>query len=147
MIQCSSFTFYIPICNRFYRHYPLWQIKCTLDHLRASKDQNTSTASYNSQSKNLGLFSCFLFVLVQIYHFHRLYLFAYITVELFSLLIDVCLLNASQCLPLQETWVQFLGQEDPLKQEMATHSSIPTWAIPWTAEPGESMGLQRVRYD
>ena len=35
----------------------------------------------------------------------------------------------------QETWVQFLGQEDPLEEEMATHSSILTWRIPWTEEP------------
>ena len=45
---------------------------------------------------------------------------------------------------LQETWVQSLGQEDPLEKEMATHSSILTWKILWTEEPGElqSMGSQ-----
>ena len=37
---------------------------------------------------------------------------------------------------MQETWVQFLGQEDPLEKEMATHSSILTWRIPWTEELG-----------
>ena len=37
---------------------------------------------------------------------------------------------------MQETWVQFLGQEDPLEKEMATHSSILAWRIPWTEEPG-----------
>ena len=44
----------------------------------------------------------------------------------------------------QETWVQFLGQEDPLEKGMATHSSILTWRIPWTEEPGrpQSMGPQ-----
>ena len=44
----------------------------------------------------------------------------------------------------QETWVQFLDQEDPLEKEMATHSSILAWRIPWTEEPGrlQSMGLQ-----
>ena len=42
-----------------------------------------------------------------------------------------------KCLPtMQETWVQSLGQEDPLKKEMATHSSILAWKIPWTEEPG-----------
>ena len=48
-----------------------------------------------------------------------------------------------------ETWVRSLGQEDPLEKEMATHSSILAWKIPWTEEPGrlQSMGLQRVRYD
>ena len=36
---------------------------------------------------------------------------------------------------MQETWVQFLGQEDPLEKEMATHFSILAWKIPWTKEP------------
>ena len=40
----------------------------------------------------------------------------------------------------QETWVQFLGQEDPLEKEMATHSSILAWGIPWTEEPGRLQG-------
>ena len=40
---------------------------------------------------------------------------------------------------MQETWVRFLGQEDPLEKEMTTHSSILAWRIPWTEEPG---GLQ-----
>ena len=49
----------------------------------------------------------------------------------------------------QETQVQFLGQEDPLEKEMATHSSILAWEIPWTGVPGWqwSMGLQRVEPD
>ena len=38
------------------------------------------------------------------------------------------------------------GQEDPLEEEMATHSSILAWKIPWTEEPG-AMGSQRVRHD
>ena len=40
---------------------------------------------------------------------------------------------------MQETWVQSLGQEDPPEKEMATHSSIIAWRIPWVEEPG---GLQ-----
>ena len=50
---------------------------------------------------------------------------------------------------MRETWVQSLGQEDSLEKEMATHSSILAWKIPWTEEPGglQSMGLQRVRHD
>ena len=49
----------------------------------------------------------------------------------------------------QEMWVQSLCWEDPLEKEMATHSSILAWEIPWTGEPGglPSMGLQRVRHD
>ena len=47
----------------------------------------------------------------------------------------------------RETQVQSLGREDPLEKEMATHSSILAWKIPWTEEPGklQSMGLQRVK--
>ena len=46
----------------------------------------------------------------------------------------------------QETWVRALSQEDPLEEEMATHSSILAWKIPWTEEPGrlQSIGSQRV---
>ena len=46
---------------------------------------------------------------------------------------------------MQETWVQLLGQEDPLEKEMATHSSILAWRIPRTEEPGrlQSMGSQK----
>ena len=48
-----------------------------------------------------------------------------------------------------ETWVQNLGREDPLEREMATHSSIRAWRIPWTDDPHglQSKGLQRVRHD
>ena len=50
---------------------------------------------------------------------------------------------------MQETWVQSLGWEDPLEKEMATHSRILAWKIPWTEEPGglQSMGSQRVKHD
>ena len=46
---------------------------------------------------------------------------------------------------MQETCVRFLGQEDPLEEEMATHSSTLAWKIPWMEEPGrlQSMGSQR----
>ena len=45
---------------------------------------------------------------------------------------------------MRETWVQFLGWEDPLEMEKVTHSSILAWRIPWTVE---SMRLQRVRHN
>ena len=47
---------------------------------------------------------------------------------------------------LWETWVQSMSWEDPLEKELATHSSILAWRIPWTEEPGglQSMGLKRV---
>ena len=46
---------------------------------------------------------------------------------------------------MQETWVQYLSQEDPLEKEIATHSSILAWWIPWTEEPGQlqSIGSQK----
>ena len=50
---------------------------------------------------------------------------------------------------MQSLRVRSLGWEDPLEEEMATHSSILAWRIPWTEKPGglQSVGLQRVRYD
>ena len=49
----------------------------------------------------------------------------------------------------QDTRVPSLGREDPLEEEMANHSSILAWKIPWTEKPGrlQSMGLQKVRCD
>ena len=55
-----------------------------------------------------------------------------------------------KCLPAtRETGVQSLGRKDPLEEEMATHSSIPAWEIPWTEEPGglQYMGSQRVGHE
>ena len=51
---------------------------------------------------------------------------------------------------MQETWLQSLGWEDPLEEEMATHASILAWETPWTEEPGQLNkvhGSQRVRDD
>ena len=57
--------------------------------------------------------------------------------------------NVKNLLIMQQTWVPSLGQEDPLEKEMATHSSILAWKIPWTEEPGklQSMGSQKVGHD
>ena len=55
-----------------------------------------------------------------------------------------------KCLPtMWQTQVRFLGWEDPLEKETATHSSILAWKIPWTEEPGrlQSMGSQIVGHD
>ena len=55
-----------------------------------------------------------------------------------------------KCLPtMRETWVRSLGREDLLEKEMATHSSVLAWKIPWMEEPGrlQSMGSQRVGHD
>ena len=50
---------------------------------------------------------------------------------------------------MQEAWVQSLGREDPLEEDMATHSSVLAWRIPWTEEPAglQPVGSQRVRHD
>ena len=50
---------------------------------------------------------------------------------------------------MRETWIPSLGQEDSLKNEMATHSSVLAWRDPWMEEPGglQSMGLLRVGHD
>ena len=57
--------------------------------------------------------------------------------------------NVKSLPAMQETWVQFLVWKDPLEKEIATHSSILAWRIPWTEEPGglQSMGLQRIGHD
>ena len=54
--------------------------------------------------------------------------------------------SAKNLSAMQETWVRFVGLEDPLEKEMATHSSVLAWKTPWTAETGglQSMGSQRV---
>ena len=50
---------------------------------------------------------------------------------------------------IRETWVRFLGWEDPLEKEIAIHSRTVAWKIPWTEEPGrlQSMGSQREGHD
>ena len=50
---------------------------------------------------------------------------------------------------MRETWVQYLGWEDLLQKKMAAHSSLLTWRIPWTEEPGglQLMGPQRVGHN
>ena len=57
--------------------------------------------------------------------------------------------SVKRLLALRETWVQSLGWEDPLEKEMATHSSILAWRVPWTEEPGglHSTGSQRVGHN
>ena len=49
----------------------------------------------------------------------------------------------------RETWIQSLGRNNPLEEEIATHSSTLAWKIPWMEEPGglQSMGSQRVKHD
>ena len=77
------------------------------------------------------------------------------------MLMLACLINIALNIPslvvqtvenlpaVQETQVRFLSWEDPVEKEMATHSSILAWRIPWTEKPGglQSIGSQRVRND
>ena len=70
--------------------------------------------------------------------------------ELTSLCEPNLVAQKAKSLPaMRETWVQSLAWEDPLEKEMATHSSILAWRIPWTEEPGglPSMSSQRVGHD
>ena len=76
--------------------------------------------------------------------------YSFIFTLLFYLFRASLIVQSVKNLPvMQETRVQFLGQEDPLKKGMATHSSTLAWRIPWTKEPGglQSMGSQRVGHE
>ena len=83
-------------------------------------------------------------------------LLSYCTISAWRSKGELCLLWGSllaqtvKSLPaVRETWARSLGGEDPLEKEMATHSNILAWRIPWTEEPGRlwSMGSQRVGHD
>ena len=69
--------------------------------------------------------------------------------ELESLLNSLMAQRVKHLPAIRETHVRFLGWEDPLEKEMATHSSILAWRIPWTEEPGrlQFTGSQRVGHD
>ena len=60
-----------------------------------------------------------------------------------------CGSDVKSLLAIWEIWVQFLGWVDPLEKEMAAHSSVLAWNIPWMEKPGrlQSMGSQRVGHD
>ena len=80
---------------------------------------------------------------MNIYIHIYIYIFFFITHTWASLVVH----TAKNLSAMQETQVQFLGQEDPLEKGMATHSNILAWRISGPEEPGESMGLQRFRHD
>ena len=70
--------------------------------------------------------------------------------ELVLSLLSIWMVRRVKNLPaMQEMWVRSLGQEDSLEEDVATHSSILAWRIPWTEEPGrlQSTGSQRVGHD
>ena len=72
-----------------------------------------------------------------------------VLVDFLDILTFLMVQNVKSLPAMQETWVQFLGWKDPLEKEIATHSSILAWRIPWTEEPGglQSMGSQRIGHD
>ena len=94
-----------------------------------------------SESLGLFLFVCF-------FSFFYLLFFYFVGA---SLVVRASLVAhiVKNLLAMQETQVQYLGQEDPLEKGMATHSTIIAWRIPWTEEPGglQSTGSQRVGHD
>ena len=73
----------------------------------------------------------------------------YLKAELLDHMASLVAQTVKRLPTMRETQVRSLGQEDRLEKEMATHSSILAWKIPWTEDPGrlQSMGLQRVRHD
>ena len=83
------------------------------------------------------------------FHFFHIY-----TMPVYVYLLTKSLIVEKQRihLPMQETqelWIRYLGWENPLEEEVATHFSILAWQVPWTGEPGrlQSKGLQRVAHD
>ena len=87
-------------------------------------------------------------VLTREYLIIQLY-YQYLLIQKFCLRCQTSIHLFSLLPAVQETWVWSLGWEDPLEKEIATHSSILAWKIPWTEEPGglQSMSSQTVRHD
>ena len=77
------------------------------------------------------------------------YIYLYCIIVLITQLSSLVAQMVKHLPTVRETQVQSLGWEDLLEKEMATHSSIHAWKIPWMEEPGrlQSMGLQRVGHD
>ena len=75
--------------------------------------------------------------------------FVYLKAELLDHMASLVAQTVKRLPTMRETQVRSLGQEDRLEKEMATHSSILAWKIPWTEDPGrlQSMGSQRVGHD
>ena len=90
---------------------------------------------------------CLLFIIVIYYNLLLLFNLLFNSLYL-VVLASLVAQTVKNPLAMGETWVQPLAWEDPLEKEMATHSSILAWKIPWTEDSGrlQSMGLQRVRH-
>ena len=83
------------------------------------------------------------YIFIYVYTYELIYIYTYIPMA--SLVAQ----RLKRLPPMWETQVRSLGREDPLEKEMATHSSILAWRIPWMEEPGQlqSTGSQRVKHD
>ena len=95
-------------------------------------------------------FLCYRLLTLQIWiHLWVFYSVPLIYVSLSSSLVAQMVKHLPTMPTMWETWVQSLGWDDLLEQEMAPHSSTLAWKIPWMVEPGrlQSMGLQRVRHN
>ena len=79
----------------------------------------------------------------------QVYIFSFIVFSLYIWEAQIWAQMVKNLPAMQETWVQSLSWEDPLEEEMTTHSSILAWRIPWIEEPGrlQYLGLQRVGHD
>ena len=107
----------------------------TLGHLMDRSNSRMSSSPHHKWDMNC--FMCKL-TLIMCWFYDNLVSFASLVAQ-----------TVKQLPIMRETRVRSLGWEDPLEKEMATHSSIVAWRIPWTEEPGglQSTGSQRVRHD
>ena len=87
----------------------------------------------------------FIYIYIHIY----IYIYIYIDIYIYTYTQAYQWLSSKESPAMWEIRVRFLGQEDPMEEGMAIHSSILAGEFPWTEEPGrlQSMGCQRVRHD
>ena len=117
-------------------------------HVVNSQQQLDKPFYYLTLWKGFSSFFIFLNFTVQISTLKQNSVCVYIHIFMFPLRASLVAQRLKHLPPKLETWVWFLGREDPLEKEMATHSNILAWRIPWTEEPGrlQSMESQRVRH-
>ena len=115
-------------------------------HVVNSQQQLDKPFYYLTLWKGFSSFFIFLNFTVQISTLKQNSVCVYIHIFMFPLRASLVAQRLKHLPPMLETWVWFLGREDPLEKEMATHSNILAWRIPWTEEPGglQSMESQRV---
>ena len=156
--------YFLPICSYIYNHYLILQLAyfssffttfsithniarfCRYSHDRSIIWLSQLGENFSNKS-NFGvyLYSYWLlflqvgYLLLQIMKMHILF-------SCSTLWASLVARSVKNLPPMQETQVHFLGQEDSLEKEIATHSGILVWRIPWTEEPSglQSMGLQEL---